>query len=104
MPNMQPLHLSHFSVISSVGAGLDATLLSLQTGSSGLRPCRFETVYLPTYVGEVPGLAETRLPAALASFDCRNNRLAEMALRQDGFQDAVASIVARYGPRRIGLF
>ena len=59
---------------------------------------------LPTYVGEVEALADVALPEALAAFDCRNNRLAEMALGEDGFEDAVAAAVARYGARRIGLF
>ena len=101
---MHPLRLSHYTVVSSIGAGLDATLASLREGRSGLRPCAFETVDLPTYVGEVPALDDVRLPAALAGFDCRNNRLAEMVLGQDGFEDAVAAAVARYGARRIGLF
>ena len=30
-----------------------------------------------------------RLPAALRAYDCRNNRLAQLALSQDGFADAV---------------
>jgi 3-oxoacyl-[acyl-carrier-protein] synthase I len=101
---MHPLLLSHFSIVSSIGAGLAATFSSLLAGTSGLRPCGFETVDLPTYVGEVAALDDVRLPQALAAFDCRNNRLAEKVLGQDGFEDAVATAVARYGARRIGLF
>jgi 3-oxoacyl-[acyl-carrier-protein] synthase-1 len=101
---MQALRLSQFSMVSSLGAGLATTLASLRTGSSGLRPGALETVSLPTYTGIVDGLADFRLPEAFAVFDCRNNRLAEMALRQDGFADAVANAVARYGARRVGLF
>jgi 3-oxoacyl-[acyl-carrier-protein] synthase-1 len=44
------------------------------------------------------------LPRGLASFDCRNNRLAERALAQDGFVDAVGAARAKYGARRIGVF
>jgi 3-oxoacyl-[acyl-carrier-protein] synthase-1 len=101
---MQPLRLSQFSIVSSIGAGQAATLASLRAGTSGLRTCTFETVDLPTYTGMVEGLADVRLPDELTAFDCRNNRLAEMALRQDGFADAVAAAVARYGARRVGLF
>jgi 3-oxoacyl-[acyl-carrier-protein] synthase-1 len=101
---MHPLRLSHFSIVSCIGAGLAATLASLRTGTSGLRPCAFETVDLPTYVGEVAALGNVRLPEPLAAFDCRNNRLAEMVLGQDGFEAAIAHAVARYGARRIGLF
>jgi 3-oxoacyl-[acyl-carrier-protein] synthase-1 len=101
---MRPLRLSHFTTVSSIGAGLEATLSALLSGRSGLRPCGFETVDLPTYVGEVAGLDDVALPEASASFDCRNNRLAEMTLRADGFDAAVAAAVDRYGARRIGLF
>jgi 3-oxoacyl-[acyl-carrier-protein] synthase I len=101
---MQPLLISHFAIVSCVGAGQTATMAALRSGASGLRPCGFETVKLPTYVGEIEGLSDSMLPDALAGFDCRNNRLAEMALGQDDFQDAAAAAVAKYGARRIGLF
>ena len=101
---MEPLRFSHLSIVSSIGAGQAATLSSLRSGFSGLRPCRFDTVDLATFVGEVESLDEFELPQGFAAFNCRNNRLAEMALVQDGFADAVAASVARYGARRIGLF
>jgi 3-oxoacyl-[acyl-carrier-protein] synthase-1 len=101
---MQPLRLSHLAIVSSLGAGLPATLSALRSGYSGLRPCRFETVDLPTHVGQVQALADFELPERFAAFDCRNNRLAEMALVQDGFEDAVAEAAARHGAGRIGLF
>src|SRR6185312_15444300 len=101
---MHPLHVSHFSIVSSIGIGQAATVASLRSGFSGLHPCAFETVDLPTYVGEIEGLAAVALPDALADFDCRNNRLAEMALAQDGFAAAAIATVARYGARRVGLF
>ena len=101
---MQPLAISHLSVVSCIGAGQSATLSALQSGASGLRPCQFESVNLPTYIGEVEALADFTLPKALAAFDCRNNRLAEMALVQDGFEPAVARAIAQYGARRVGLF
>jgi 3-oxoacyl-[acyl-carrier-protein] synthase I len=101
---MQSLLLCRLAIVSSIGAGLVATLASLRAGSSGLRPCTFETVALPTFVGEVAAVDDVELPHVLAGFDCRNNRLAEKVLRQDGFEDAVAAAVTRYGRRRIGLF
>jgi len=101
---MSPLQISQFSIVSCIGAGQLATLSALHSGASGLRPCEFETVRLPTCLGEVSTLADFALPEALAAFDCRNNRLAEMALGQDGFEDAVGAAVTKYGARRIGLF
>ena len=101
---MLPLALSGFSLVTSLGAGQAATLAALRDGASGLRPCRFEPVTLPTYVGEVAGLDNIEISDELAGFDCRNNRLAEFALAQDGFSDAVAAARDKYGSGRIGVF
>src|SRR6185312_16073378 len=40
---------------------------------------------------------------ALADWDCRNNRLAWLGLRQDGFIDKVRIARERYGANRIAL-
>jgi 3-oxoacyl-[acyl-carrier-protein] synthase I len=99
-----PLVITQVAIVSSVGAGLNALLAALRGGTSGLRPCTFETVALPTYVGEVSGVDEVRFDPEAAGYDCRNNRLAQVALQQDGFADAVASAREKYGPARIGVF
>jgi 3-oxoacyl-[acyl-carrier-protein] synthase I len=101
---MTPLILRHFTATSCLGRGLNETLDSLRAQRSGLAPCGFETVTLETYIGEVPGVDEVRLPAAQQRFDCRNNRLAQLGIGQDGFIDAVAACVGRWGSRRVGLF
>jgi 3-oxoacyl-[acyl-carrier-protein] synthase-1 len=90
--------------VNSLGVGRDATLEALRTGRGGLKPCTFETVELDTYVGEVPDVDDAVLPERLANFDCRNNRLAHMALLSDGFTAAVECAVGKYGAHRIGLF
>lgn len=101
---MRPLAMTAMCIVSSLGAGLERTLAALRRGSSGLLPCRFETVDLPTYVGEVLGLDGWRLKQAFARYDCRNNRLARLALAQDGFEAAIEAAKARYGAARIGVF
>jgi 3-oxoacyl-[acyl-carrier-protein] synthase-1 len=101
---MQPLSFSHACIASCVGFGLSETLSALRSGRSGLQPCHFETVTLPTWTGEIEALDKIRLPPELAAFECRDNNLAEMALCQDGFTDAVRAAVERYGADRIGLF
>jgi 3-oxoacyl-[acyl-carrier-protein] synthase I len=90
--------------VNSLGVGRDATLEALRTGRGGLKPCTFETVDLDTFVGEVPGVNDAVIPERLANFDCRNNRLAHMALIGDGFTAAVECAVGKYGAHRIGLF
>lgn len=101
---MRPLRITHVTLASSLGAGLSATLEALESRRSGLSRCAFETADLQTHVGEVPEAALAPVREDLAIFDARNARLAQLALRQDGFEDAVAAARMRYGPSRIGLF
>ena len=101
---MNPLWLSHFTATSSIGHGLDQTLAALHQRSTGLAPCAFDTVDLKTFIGEVAGVDTIQLPAHLADFDCRNNRLALLGLMQDGFIEAVRVAVKKYGIQRIGVF
>jgi 3-oxoacyl-[acyl-carrier-protein] synthase-1 len=99
-----PLTLTRFTVASCLGIGVAATRQALVEGRSGLSHCRVDEHGFETYVGEVAQLADEALPPAWSDWDCRNNRLALLALRQDRFEDAVAQAAARYGARRIGVF
>ena len=101
---MFPLLLSHFTATSCIGQGLDATLASLREHRSGLKPCDFDTVELATWIGAVDAVDQEVMRADLATFDCRNNRLAQLGLRQDHFEDAVRAVAARLGPHRVGIF
>ena len=105
-PNtMQPLLISHLChrLEHRRRAGGDPGFVAVRRQRSASVP--FATAELPTYVGEIDALADFKLPEALAAFDCRNNRLAEMALGQDGFEAAVAGCEWHAtAPRRIGLF
>ena len=99
-----PLKFSDFSIVTSLGAGRGPTMAALREGRSGLTPCTFDSIPFQTYAGEITGLDDTSLPPGLADFDCRNNRLAALALRQDRFLDTVAAARERYGAGRIGVF
>ena len=101
---MNPLWLSHFTATSSIGRGLDQTLAALQQRRTGLAPCTFDTVDLKTFIGEVAGVDIVKLPAHLAQYDCRNNRLALLGLMQDGFDKVVRAAIKKYGSRRVGIF
>ena len=101
---VKPLLLAEFTASSCIGRGLDATLAALIGQRSGLKPCEFETVKIDTHIGEVQGVDAQQLPAELRIFDCRNNRLAELGMQQDGFFDALQAAAARWGRRRIGVF
>jgi 3-oxoacyl-[acyl-carrier-protein] synthase-1 len=98
------LFLSRFTATSAIGQGLDQTLAALRQRRGGLLPCAFDSVDLATHIGEVAGVDAVELPARLAAFDCRNNRLAQLGLEQDGFAESVRAAVDKYGPTRIGVF
>jgi 3-oxoacyl-[acyl-carrier-protein] synthase I len=89
---------------SALGAGLQATLAALRERRSGLAHQAWETVDLDTCIGQVQGLDEFKLRADLRAFDCRNNRLAQMALECDGLVPAVQAAIARHGAQRVGVF
>lgn len=101
---MNPVAISALTATSCLGTGLQATRASLQAQRSGLTPCNFETVRLSTYIGQVSGVDAQSLPSNLANYDCRNNRLALLGLSQDGFIEATAQAITRYGAHRVGLF
>ena len=101
---MKRVAVSDYTLVSALGAGRAATLAALREGRSGLRQRPFETAVLDTWIGEVDGLDGINLPAALAKFDCRNNRLAQLGLLADGFAASVARARARFGAERVGVF
>lgn len=101
---MTPLALSAYTLTTCLGRGLAANRGALRAERSALAPCTFETVRLDTWIGEVAGVDDQRLPVALSRYDCRNNRLTLMGLEADGFGDRVREAVVRYGADRVGVF
>ncbi len=59
---------------------------------------------LPTCLGQVEGLDAVVMRADMQNFDCRNNRLTQLALAQDGFMQNLQDAAERYGRKRIGVF
>jgi len=100
---MKPLPVSAYTVSSSLGAGRAAHARALRGGATGLRKLAFDTNTLDCWLGEVADF-DVPLPDAFAPMDCRNNRLGEFTLAQDGFAEAVAASVRRHGANRIGVF
>jgi 3-oxoacyl-[acyl-carrier-protein] synthase-1 len=99
---MQPLVLTASTAISAVGRGAAAHLQALRTRTGGLRPNDFEPS-AGGWIGRIADVEAHRLPTSMAAFECRNNRLADMALHTDGFADAVAEARAVYGAGRIAV-
>ena len=104
LPATMPLAFSDFTVVTSLGRGRDNTVVALFEGRSALASCTFDDFPFPTYVGEIAGLDAAPLRGEFAGFDCRNNRLAAITLREDNFVESVAVARQRYGAARIGVF
>ena len=51
----------------------------------------------------MPGVEAVELPGRLADWDCRNNRLAWLALTSDGFFGRASAARDRYGADRVAL-
>jgi 3-oxoacyl-[acyl-carrier-protein] synthase-1 len=78
-------------------------LSALTARRSGLTRNDFTSEPLPCSIGRVAGLEDAPLPAEFAQYECRNNRLAWLGLTADGFLDAAAAAIARYGSDRVAL-
>lgn len=100
---MTPLSLTHYSLVSAIGATRAETLEALILGRSGLRPCDFLDFDLDTCIGRVAGVEKAPIGGALSHFDCRNNRLAGLALAADDFTARVEHAKHRHGAGRIAV-
>ena len=101
---MQPVYISNYTLASCLGMGREANWNALEQQKTGLKPCAFESVNLPTYVGQVSEVENETLPQRLNDYFCRNNQLAHLALQQDNFIQSVLDAINAYGRQRIGVF
>jgi 3-oxoacyl-[acyl-carrier-protein] synthase I len=100
---IEALQINAYTACSAIGRGRAAMLQALKERRSGLRRNDFGPSPVSTWIGRVAGLEAEPLPGSLAQWECRNNRLAWLGLRQDGFSDAVAAAVERHGAGRVAV-
>ena len=100
---MSPLAIRTYTATTALGRGRSAQLSALRERRGGLRRNDFGSERLDCWIGRVDGLETAPLPDAFAQWDCRNNRLAWLALQQDGILDAVAALREKYGARRVAI-
>jgi 3-oxoacyl-[acyl-carrier-protein] synthase I len=101
---LNALSITRYTVTNALGVGNDATWSALMSRHSGLTHCDFETAEIDTYIGRVADAQLLPVPKKLAIFDCRNNRLAQLALQADDFAARVRELIGRVGASRIGVF
>jgi 3-oxoacyl-[acyl-carrier-protein] synthase-1 len=70
---------------------------------SGLRFNDFTHAPLHTFIGRVAGLEDAPLPTRWAEWECRNNRLAWLAIQADQFLEAALGARERYGDDRVAV-
>jgi 3-oxoacyl-[acyl-carrier-protein] synthase-1 len=100
---MLPLRITAITATSAMGVGLRATRAALLDRRSGLTPCDLPAMPGGVWIGRVREAEAIEPPASLGAFACRNTRLAELALRQDGFVPAVEAAAARHGAARVAV-
>ncbi|MDF1749513.1 MAG: beta-ketoacyl-[acyl-carrier-protein] synthase family protein [Alphaproteobacteria bacterium] len=96
-------YVTAYTCVNAAGIGVDGLLQALRENRGGLLRPDGNLSDLDTYVGQVDGVDSVSLPSNLAQFDCRNNRLAELALGHSDFADQVVQARQRYGAGRIGV-
>ena len=96
------LSIVHYTATCAAGIGIGALRESIAGRRSGLRRNDLEHCGLDTWIGRVPGIEAVRLPDGFEHLDGRNNRLAWLALQQDGMLEALARIVGTAGAARVG--
>jgi 3-oxoacyl-[acyl-carrier-protein] synthase-1 len=101
---MTPAYVPAMTLTTALGRGLQPTLAALRERRSGLGRNEFGGSTPETWTGFVGRLDGVALPIGMDRFDCRSNRLVELALLQDGFADAVLATREKYGAARIGLY
>lgn len=99
----RPLRVTAYTLCSAAGDGRAATLSALRERRSGMVRNDFGPAPIATWIGRVPGLEQEPLPGQLASWDCRNNRLAWRGLLADGFFRAAEAARERYGADRVAV-
>ncbi|MEO7056751.1 MAG: beta-ketoacyl-[acyl-carrier-protein] synthase family protein [Caldimonas sp.] len=100
---IDPIHIKAYTATTAAGVGNAALLGALRANRSALTANDFGPEPLPTWIGRVGGLESMALPTELASWDCRNNRLAWLGLAGDDFIDAVHAARGRHGAARVAV-
>ena len=98
-----PVAITAYTVTCAAGRGTDALAASLRDRRSGLIANNLAEHPLACYIGRVAGLEDLALPANLAGYDSRNNRLAWLGLEQDGFRQRALALRDRYGRARVAI-
>lgn len=91
------------TVVSAAGESVEDLWGSLVTSQTGLQEKPLDWCDLSAWLGPVHGVDDVVLPEALQARDCRNHRLAWLALQEPKFREAITRQKGKTGASRIGL-
>lgn len=97
------LGITATTIVHAAGEGVDTLWQAVSLGRTALRPNSLSWCDIKCWTGAAPGVEATTLPEVLRDADCRNHRLAWLALRVPEFKAAIDDALGRYGPGRVGL-
>ena len=98
-----PLTVHAYTATTAAGSGCVRLWDAVFNARSHLRANDFTPTPVAAWIGRVDGLETAALPERFAEWECRNNRLAWLALNEDGFFDAVRVAIEHFGSRRVAV-
>ncbi len=105
---LRPVAIRAYTATTAAGVGRDALADALRSRRGGLRRNDF-VLHAPApglldcWIGRVDGLEDQPLPSQWAVWECRNNRLAWLALQQDGLPQVLQAMRDKHGDDRIAI-
>ena len=99
---LSPVAITAYQCASVAGDDVEALYNSLIVNQTCLKPLGLFDIPFETVVGEVLSALPV-IRSDLKAYDCRNARLALLALEQGGFREDLEKAVARYGRARVGV-
>lgn len=103
LSRMAPIAVTAYTATTAVGLGSVSLLNALETRQSGLSPNTTTQWPLSCWLGQVAAIKDVSLPQSAQLLDCRNNRLAWLALQQDRMSEAIERAKDHYGQHRIAI-
>ena len=100
---LNPLGVAALAVTHSLGSGADLLWHSVTHKTPGLRKNALDWCDLDCWIGQSPEVEHSPLPRGLQRWDCRNHRLAWLALQSEDFRRQIDKQIATFGATRIGL-
>ena len=97
------LTVQAFTATTAAGLGSASLWSAVFNARSHLRANDFTPTPVTAWIGRVDDLETATLPKQFSEWECRNNRLAWLALNQDSFFDKALEAVNRVGTRRVAV-